>query len=498
VSNENYILTLDQGTTSTRAMLINQKGGIVEVVKEELTLSYPHPGWVEVDAGQIWKSVQGLLKALMHKAAIIPEQIAAIGITNQRETTVVWDKTTGEPIHSAIVWQSRQSAEICEQLKESGYAKLIHERTGLLIDPYFSATKIKWLLEHVEGAKQRANNGELLFGTIDTWLIWKMTGGQTHVTDVSNASRTMLFNIHERCWDEQLLQVLDIPLALLPQVRSSSEVYGTTESSLFGEAVAIAGAAGDQQAALFGQMAFHKGDTKNTYGTGCFMLMNTGEQAIMSDKGLLTTIAWEINGKLEYALEGSVFVAGAAISWLQEGLELIQSAAQTEELASAVDSTEGVYVVPAFVGLGTPYWNSDVRGAVFGLTRGSNRSHIVRAVLESLAYQSKDVLAVMEAEAGLKLQSLYVDGGVVANNLLMQFQSDLLGVPVVRPQSNESTALGAAYLAGLAVGFWKDRDEIISLHAIDTTFTPSTEEQKYKELYYGWLRAVKAAMAFAP
>ena len=497
MSSENYILSLDQGTTSTRAMLVDQQGSIVEIVKEELTLSYPHPGWVEVDAEQIWNSAKALLTALVDKAAVLPQQIAAIGITNQRETTVIWDKATGKPIHSAIVWQSRQSAEICEQLKENGYAKLIHERTGLLIDPYFSATKIKWLLQHVEGAEERANNGELLFGTIDTWLIWKLTGGQTHVTDVSNASRTMLFNIHERCWDEQLLQVFGIPLAMLPQVRSSSEVYGTTEVSLFGEAVAIAGAAGDQQAALFGQTAYHKGDTKNTYGTGCFMLMNTGEQAIMSDKGLLTTIAWEVDGKLEYALEGSVFVAGAAISWLQEGLELIHSAAQTEELASQVDSTEGVYVVPAFVGLGTPYWNSDVRGAVFGLTRGSNRAHFVRAVLESLAYQSKDVLAVMEAEAGIKLQSLYVDGGVVANNLLMQFQSDLLGVPVVRPQSNESTALGAAYLAGLAVGFWKDKGEIASLRGIDKAFTPSTEEQKFKELYDGWLRAVKAAMAFA-
>ncbi|MEF2247505.1 glycerol kinase GlpK [Paenibacillus sp. IITD108] len=494
--NENYILTLDQGTTSTRAMLVDKKGSIVEMVKQELKLSYPEPGWVEVDAEQIWHSSQSLLAELTGKVAVKAQQIAAIGITNQRETTVIWDKATGKPIHSAIVWQSRQSADICEQLKENGYEKLIHERTGLLIDPYFSATKIKWLLQHVDGAEERAKRGELLFGTIDTWLIWKLTGGKVHITDVSNASRTMLFNIHKRSWDDQLLEVLDIPACMLPQVRSSSEVYGMTEASIFGEPVAIAGAAGDQQAALFGQTAYHKGDTKNTYGTGCFMLMNTGDQAIMSDKGLLTTIAWEVDGKLEYALEGSVFVAGAAITWLQEGLELIQSAAQSEELAAQAESTEGVYVVPAFVGLGTPYWNSDVRGAVFGLTRGTNRSHFVRAVLESLAYQSKDVLAVMEAEAGLKLQSLYVDGGVVANNLLMQFQSDLLGVPVVRPQSNESTALGAAYLAGLAVGFWKDKAEIASMRAVAKTFIPSEEEQKYKQLYEGWQRAVKAAMAF--
>lgn len=494
--NENYILTLDQGTTSTRAMLVDKKGSIVEMVKQELKLSYPEPGWVEVDAEQIWHSSQSLLAELTGKAAVKAQQIAAIGITNQRETTVIWDKATGKPIHSAIVWQSRQSADICEQLKENGYEKLIHERTGLLIDPYFSATKIKWLLQHIDGAEERAKRGELLFGTIDTWLIWKLTGGKVHITDVSNASRTMLFNIHKRSWDDQLLEVLDIPACMLPQVRSSSEVYGMTEASIFGEPVAIAGAAGDQQAALFGQTAYHKGDTKNTYGTGCFMLMNTGDQAIMSDKGLLTTIAWEVDGKLEYALEGSVFVAGAAITWLQEGLELIQSAAQSEELAARAESTEGVYVVPAFVGLGTPYWNSDVRGAVFGLTRGTNRSHFVRAVLESLAYQSKDVLAVMEAEAGLKLQSLYVDGGVVANNLLMQFQSDLLGVPVVRPQSNESTALGAAYLAGLAVGFWKDKAEIASMREVAKTFIPSEEEQKYKQLYEGWQRAVKAAMAF--
>ncbi len=492
-----YILTLDQGTTSTRAMLIDKQGNIVETVKEELKLSFPHAGWVEVDAEEIWHSAKRLLQKLLQKSNVTAAQIAGMGITNQRETAVIWDKTTGKPVYQAIVWQSRQTSSICEQIKEDGHAPFIHQRTGLLVDPYFSATKVKWMLDNVKGVRERAQAGDLLFGTIDTWLIWNLSGGATHVTDVSNASRTMLFNIHERCWDEQLLQLLDIPASLLPQVRSSSEIYGETDPDILGGAVKIAGAAGDQQAALFGQNAFSKGDTKNTYGTGCFMLMNTGEQAILSDKGLLTTVAWEIDGKLEYALEGSVFVAGAAISWLQEGMQLIESAAETEQLASKVESTDGVYVVPAFVGLGTPYWNSDVRGAVFGLTRGTNRSHFIRAVLESLAYQSKDVLDVMEEESGLTLQSLYVDGGVVANNLLMQFQSDLLNVPVIRPQSNESTALGAAYLAGLACGYWKDREEIASLRGIDRTFSPSEEGDRFEALYEGWVKAVKAAMIFA-
>ncbi|NIK79649.1 glycerol kinase [Paenibacillus castaneae] len=494
---ETYILALDQGTTSTRALLIDRSGVIINMTSEELPLQYPHPGWVETDALFIWESTKSVIAELLAKTGAAAEQIAGIGITNQRETTVVWDKATGEPIYSAIVWQSRQTTDICERLKKEGYGQIFHERTGLLVDAYFSGTKLNWLLEHVDGARERAEKGELLFGTIDTWLIWKLTGGSVHVTDVTNASRTLMFNIHERCWDDELLRILNIPRCMLPEVRSSSEVYGKVEEKLFGCEIPVAGAAGDQQAALFGQNAFQEGDTKNTYGTGCFMLMNTGTNAIVSEKGLLTTIAWEVDGKLEYALEGSVFVAGAAIQWLRDGLELIKTAAESETLAAQIESTEGVYAVPAFVGLGTPYWNSDVRGAVFGLTRGTSKAHIVRATLESLAYQTKDVLSVMEEESGLPLQSLSVDGGAVANNLLMQFQSDLLGVPVERPVVNESTALGAAFLAGLAVGFWESRDELANLRKVDRVFTPTMEEEKRDELYNGWHRAVKAAMAFA-
>lgn len=491
------MLALDQGTTSTRALLIDRKGKIVDMAREELPLDYPHPGWVEADGAFIWESAKRVIAEVLKKTGANAEQIAGIGITNQRETTVVWDKLSGEPIHKAIVWQSRQTAGICDKLKDDGHGQLFHEKTGLLIDAYFSGTKVKWLLEHVEGAREKAERGELLFGTIDSWLIWKLTGGAVHVTDVSNASRTLMFNIHERRWDDELLRILDVPKAMLPEVRSSSEVYGQLAAELFGCCIPVGGAAGDQQAALFGQTAFEKGSTKNTYGTGCFMLMNTGEKAIVSEKGLLTTIAWEVNGKLEYALEGSVFVAGAAIQWLRDGLRLIESAGETESYAAGVESTEGVYVVPAFVGLGTPYWNSDVRGAVFGLTRGTSKEHFVRAVLESLTYQTKDVLAVMEEEAGLPLQSLSVDGGAVANNLLMQFQSDLLGVPVERPVVNESTALGAAYLAGLAVGFWESREQISALRQIDRVFSPAMDAGQRDVLYAGWQRAVKAAIAFA-
>lgn len=494
---ETYILALDQGTTSTRALLVDRNGIIIDMTSEELPLYYPHSGWVEADALFIWESTKKVMKELLAKTGINSEQIGGIGITNQRETTVVWDKSTGEPIHHAIVWQSRQTKDICDRLKADGYTETIHERTGLLIDAYFSGTKVNWLLEHVDGARERAEKGELLFGTIDTWLIWKLTGGRVHVTDVTNASRTLMFNIHNRGWDKELLRILAIPSIMLPEVRSSSEVYGLLDEALLGFEIPIAGAAGDQQAALFGQNAFQEGDTKNTYGTGCFMLMNTGEKAIVSEKGLLTTIAWEVDGKLEYALEGSVFVAGAAIQWLRDGLEFIRTAAESEEVAAEVDSTEGVYAVPAFVGLGTPYWNSDVRGALFGLTRSSSKAHIVRAVLESLAYQTKDVLSVMEEESGLQLQSLCVDGGAVANNLLMQFQSDLLGVPVERPVVNESTALGAAFLAGLAVGFWENREELAKLRKVDRVFHPSMEDEIRDDLYNGWHRAVKAAMAFA-
>ncbi|MFD0589616.1 glycerol kinase GlpK [Paenibacillus sp. GCM10027627] len=491
-----YMLSLDQGTTSTRALLVDQSGGIVAIAREELPLQYPEPGAVEADALFIWESAKRVMNEVLATSGIGAENIAAIGITNQRETTVVWDKSTGKPIHSAIVWQSRQSSGICERLKAAGHNAAVRERTGLLIDAYFSGTKVTWLLENVPRARERAANGELLFGTIETWLIWNLTGGKCHVTDVSNASRTLMFNIHKRQWDEELLHLLNVPQSLLPEVKSSSEIYGYTEQELFGCPIPIAGAAGDQQAALFGQTAFEEGATKNTYGTGCFMLMNTGERAIQSQKGLLTTIAWEVGGKLEYALEGSVFVAGAAVQWLRDGLGLIGSAAETEELAESVESTDGVYVVPAFVGLGTPYWNSDVRGSVFGLTRGTTKAHFVRAVLESLAYQTRDVLDVMEEESGLSLRSLSVDGGAVSNDLLMQFQSDMLHVPVERPSELESTALGAAYLAGLAIGFWGSREELAKLRKVDRVFHPEMPDDRRESLYAGWQRAVKAAMAF--
>lgn len=494
---DTYMLSLDQGTTSTRALLVDRSGAIVNMAREELPLHYPHAGWVEADALFIWESTKKVIAGVMAKTGITADQIAGIGITNQRETTVIWDKETGQPVYNAIVWQSRQTAGISDRLKQEGYEQVFHEKTGLLIDAYFSGTKVNWLLEQVKGARERAEKGELLFGTIDTWLIWNLTGRAVHVTDVSNAARTLMFNIHERRWDDELLQILQVPKAMLPEVRSSSEIYGQLDEQLFGCCIPVAGAAGDQQAALFGQNAYEEGSTKNTYGTGCFMLMNTGTKAIVSEKGLLTTIAWEVDGKLEYALEGSVFVAGAAIQWLRDGLELIESASETEGIAEQVESADGVYVVPAFVGLGTPYWNSDVRGAVFGLTRGTSKAHFVRAVLESLAYQTKDVLSVMEEESGLPLQSLSVDGGAVNNNLLMQFQSDLLGVPVERPVINESTALGAAYLAGLAVGFWKNRRELAELRQVDKVFTPAMEDGQRDALYAGWHRAVKAAMAFA-
>ncbi|MNZ51674.1 Glycerol kinase [compost metagenome] len=492
-----YMLALDQGTTSTRALLVDRHGTMLNSAREELPLYYPQPGWVEVDAVFIWESTRRVISELLQKENVRAEQIAGLGITNQRETTVIWDKATGEPIHRAIVWQSRQTSPICERLKAEGHAETIHERSGLLVDSYFSGTKVQWLLDHVEGAREKAERGELLFGTIDTWLIWKLTGGLVHVTDVTNASRTLLFNIHERKWDKELLRIMNVPEIMLPEVKSSSEVYGQVNAELFGYEIPIGGAAGDQQAALFGQNAFQPGSTKNTYGTGCFMLMNTGTKAITSEKGLLTTIAWEIDGKLEYALEGSVFIAGAAIQWLRDGLQIIKSAAETEAYAAKVETSDGVYVVPAFVGLGTPYWNSDVRGSVFGLTGGTTKAHFIRAVLESLAYQTKDVLAVMEEESGLPLQGLMVDGGVVDNDLLMQFQSDILGFPVMRPVVNESTALGAAYLAGLAVGYWKNREEIAKLKKIARLFTPSMELEQREELLRGWHRAVKAAMAFA-
>jgi glycerol kinase len=494
---ETYILALDQGTTSSRAILFNKKGEIAHIVQREFTQHFPKPGWVEHNPNEIWGSILSVIAECLAESNIKPTQIAGIGITNQRETTVVWEKETGKPIYNAIVWQSRQTVGICEELKAKGHEKLFRDKTGLLIDAYFSGTKLKWILDHVEGARDRAERGELLFGTIDTWLVWKLSGGKSHVTDYSNASRTLMYNIHELKWDQELLDILSIPKVMLPEVRQSSEVYAETiDYHFFGCNVPIAGVAGDQQAALFGQTCFEKGMAKNTYGTGCFMLENTGDQAVKSEHGLLTTIAWGINGKVTYALEGSIFVAGSAIQWLRDGLRMVKDAAESEVYASRVTSSEGVYLVPAFVGLGTPYWDSDVRGAVFGLTRGTKKEHFIRATLEALAYQTKDVLMAMEADSGIALKSLRVDGGAVANNFLMQFQSDLLNVPVERPLVKETTALGAAYLAGLAVGFWESQEEITAQWKTSGDFTANMSEEERQSLYKGWKKAVNATMAF--
>ncbi|PIC83298.1 glycerol kinase GlpK [Sporosarcina sp. P1] len=492
-----YIMALDQGTTSSRAILFDKKGKIFHTAQQEFTQYFPQSGWVEHNADEIWSSILSVIAGVLSEKNISAEQIEGIGITNQRETTVVWDKHTGNPIYHAIVWQSRQTADICESLKESGYNDLFRDKTGLLIDAYFSGTKVKWILDHVEGAREKAENGDLLFGTIDTWIIWKLSGGAAHVTDYSNASRTLMYNIHELQWDEELLSILGVPASMLPKVCPSSEIYTYADpEQFFGHAVPIAGIAGDQQAALFGQACFESGMVKNTYGTGCFMLMNTGEKAVRSNNGLLTTIAWGIDGKVEYALEGSIFIAGSAIQWLRDGLRMFRNSSESEQYAKRVSSTDGVYVVPAFVGLGTPYWDSDVRGAVFGLTRGTTKEHFVRATLEALAYQTKDVVDAMESDSGISLKTLRVDGGAVKNNFLMQFQSDLLNVPVERPTINETTALGAAYLAGLAVGFWKDRSEIAAQWAIDRPFQPNMEDSEREKLYSGWQKAVKAATVF--
>ncbi|GIN59366.1 glycerol kinase GlpK [Lederbergia ruris] len=494
---ERYILALDQGTTSTRAILFNKRGDIFHKSQVEFNQYFPHSGWVEHNANEIWSSVLAVMAGVMVDKNVQPKQIAGIGITNQRETTVVWDRHTGKPIYNAIVWQSRQTAPICEELKQQGLEDVFRRKTGLLLDPYFSGTKLKWILDHVEGAREKAEKGDLLFGTIDTWLVWKLSGGKAHVTDYSNASRTLMFNIHELQWDEELLGILDVPAAMLPEVRPSSEVYAhTVDYHFFGHAVPIAGMAGDQQAALFGQTCFESGMGKNTYGTGCFMLLHTGEQAVESKHGLLTTIAWGIDGKIEYALEGSIFVAGSAIQWLRDGLRMFRDAAESEKYAKKVSSTDGVYVVPAFVGLGTPYWDSDVKGAVFGLTRGTSKEHFIRATLESLAYQTKDVLNAMEADSGIPLKTLRVDGGAVKNNFLMQFQSDLLDVSVERPKVEETTALGAAYLAGLAIGFWETKDEIKKFWEVDETFEANMEEKERVSLYNGWKKAIEATMVF--
>ena len=492
-----YILSIDQGTTSSRAVLFNHKGEIVETGQQEFQQFFPKPGWVEHDANEIWTSVLACIADVLRKSEITPDQIAGIGITNQRETTVVWDRNTGKPIYKAIVWQSRQTDEICKDLKEQGHEQLFRKKTGLLIDAYFSGTKVKWILDNVEGAREKAENGDLMFGTIDSWLVYKLSGGKTHVTDYSNASRTLMYNIYDLEWDDELLDILTVPKSMLPEVRQSSEVYAETiDYHFFGHNVPIAGMAGDQQAALFGQACFEKGMAKNTYGTGCFMLMNTGEQGVQSEHGLLTTLAWGIDGKVEYALEGSIFVAGSAIQWLRDGLELLDRAPESEALAASVDSTDGVYMVPAFVGLGTPYWDTDARGAIFGLTRGTTKAHFVRATLESLAYQTKDVVDVMIEDAGIELKTLRVDGGAVGNDLLIQFQSDILNVPVERPVIQETTALGAAYLAGLAVGFWKDKEEIAKQWQVEKTFNRNMAEEQCEILYTGWQNAVASTRTF--
>ena len=486
-----YLMALDQGTTSSRCIIFNKKGEIVSLAQKEFTQYFPQSGWVEHDANEIWASQAGVMTEAMAKCSIEAEEIAAIGITNQRETTIVWDKETGEPVYHAIVWQCRRTADYVDQLKKEGYDKVIKEKTGLIVDPYFSATKIKWILDHVEGAREKADQGKLLFGTVDTWLIYKMTKGRVFATDVTKASRTMLYNIHTLCWDEELLAKFGIPASMLPEVKQSSEVYGMTRKSLLGEPVPIAGVAGDQQAALFGQCCFKAGQSKNTYGTGCFLLMNTGEQAVDSKHGLLTTIAIGRDGKVQYALEGSVFVAGAAIKWLRDELKLIDNAAETETLAQSVPDSNGVYVVPAFTGLGAPYWNAYARGAVFGLSRGANRAHFVRATLESLAYQSLDVIRAMEEDAEITVTSLRVDGGASANDFLLQFQSDILNGEIIRPKVAETTALGAAYLAGLAVGYYQNVEEIQSNWQRDKEFMPQFGEEERERLYAGWKDCVR-------
>lgn len=494
---EKFMMALDQGTTSSRAILFDKNGTVFHTAQQEFPQYFPESGWVEHNPEQIWSSVLSCIAAVLSEKNLDATQIAGIGITNQRETTVVWDKHTGQPIYNAIVWQSRQTANICEDLKARGLNDTFRDKTGLLIDAYFSGTKVKWILDNVEGAREKAENGDLLFGTIDTWIIWKLTNGKVHVTDYSNASRTLMFNIYDLKWDEELLELLTVPASMLPEVRSSSEVYGHTDADkFFGQEIPIAGIAGDQQAALFGQACFEQGMVKNTYGTGCFMLMNTGEKAVKSDHGLLTTIAWGLDGKVTYALEGSIFVAGSAIQWLRDGLRMFRTAEESEAYAARVTSSEGVYVVPAFVGLGTPYWDSDVRGAIFGLTRGTEKEHFVRATLESLAYQTRDVLGAMEADSGIPLSTLRVDGGAVRNNFLMQFQSDILNVPVDRPVVNETTALGAAYLAGLAVGYWETLEDISNYWNLDRKFEPTMGDHEREALYTGWGKAVKAAQVF--
>lgn len=490
-----YVLAFDQGTTSSRAVLFDYDGKIVGVAQKEFTQIYSKAGWVEHDPMEIWGTQSGVAREVLETAGVRPEEVAAIGITNQRETTVVWDKNTGKPVYNAIVWQCRRTASICDALKARGLEEYIRENTGLVVDAYFSGTKVKWILDNVEGAREKAESGDLLFGNIDTWLIWNLTRGKVHVTDYSNASRTMLYNIRDLKWDDKILEELNIPKSMLPEARPSSEIYGYTDEATFGGAmIPIAGIAGDQQAALFGQACFQPGMAKNTYGTGCFMLMNTGEEMVPSKNGLLTTIAWGVDGKVEYALEGSIFIAGAVVQWLRDELKLIDNAKDSEYFATRVEDNNGVYLVPAFVGLGAPYWDMYARGTIVGLTRGANRNHIIRAALESICYQTRDVLEAMQDDSGIDLQALKVDGGAVANNFLMQFQSDILGVPVHRPEVIETTALGAAYLAGLAVDFWESKEEIAKKWNVDRVFEYEMDEDKKNALYDGWKKAVSKAL----
>jgi len=490
-------MSLDQGTTSSRTIIFNQNGNIVSSINQEFKQIYPETGWVEHDPIEIWDSQKKTAMLALRKANLNASDILAIGITNQRETTVVWDKLTGKPVYNAIVWQCRRTAKICDQLKKAGLTKKVYQKTGLVLDAYFSATKIKWILDHIFGTRERAKRGEILFGTIDTWLMWNLSKGKIHATDYSNASRTMLFNIHQLTWDEELLKVLDIPREMLPEILPSSYIYGKSNQEIWGAEIPIAGVAGDQNAALFGQVCFEPGTVKNTYGTGGFMLMNTGNNPVSSSNGLLTTIAWKVGGKVEYALEGSVFVAGAVIQWLRDGLQMIHTAAESEVLASKVNDTNGVYLVPAFVGMGAPYWDMYARGAIVGLTRGVKKEHIVRAAEEAIAYQSRDVLEVMQKDSGIYLKKIKVDGGAARDNFLMQFQADILGIPVVRPQIIETTALGAAYLAGLATRLWRDKKEISRKWKEDRKFIPAMENKTRDELYNGWKKAVQRALNWA-
>ncbi len=492
-----YIMALDAGTTSNRCILFDEKGEICSIAQKEFTQYFPKPGWVEHDANEIWSSQLGVAVEAMAKLGIGADDIAAIGITNQRETTIVWDKSTGEPVYNAIVWQCRRTSEYCDTLKDKGLTDKFREKTGLIIDAYFSGTKLKWILDNVDGVRERAEKGELLFGTVETWLIWKLTKGKAHVTDYSNASRTLLFNIKDLTWDKEILEELNIPESMLPEPKPSSCVYGYSDASFFGKEIPIAGAAGDQQAALFGQTCFNPGEAKNTYGTGCFMLMNTGETPVYSQNGLVTTIAWGLDGKVNYALEGSIFVAGASIQWLRDELRIIESAADSEYMAKKVKDTNGCYVVPAFTGLGAPYWDQYARGTIVGLSRGVNKYHIIRATLESIGYQVNDVLHAMKADSGIDLAALKVDGGASANDFLMQFQSDIINAPVKRPSCVETTAMGAAYLAGLAVGYWNSKEDVIKNWAIDKVFTPAMDGEDREEKIKGWNKAVKYSFGWA-